>query len=437
MATLVWFTDDLRIHDNQALYLASLRAEPLICLYCVDEEWFKPNQYGLKRIGEHRWRFLHESLQALDVALKECGQRLCILLGSPVDLVGNIIEQYNISAVFSNSQTGFYENDNWRTLKDKYSTLDFTSVESSTLFANQQLTHIDEFPKTFSKFRHHVDSIDYKIDPLINMLEQTELNLPAALSVESSRLPSVDNSSPKPSFVGGEKFALEHLKTYLLTTAPSSYVDTRNELEGWSLSTKLSPWLANGCLSPRKVVASLLEYERQFGENKSTRWIYFELLWREYFQWYAYHYGKRMFAYKGINNKKLLTSFYPQRFKQWCHGKTPYSIVNACMHQLNKTGYLSNRGRQIVASCLVNELQIDWRCGAAYFEQQLIDYDVASNWGNWQYIAGVGCDPRGGRHFSLQKQTQSYDPQGVFIKKWGGEESTGSLDYIDAADWPI
>jgi deoxyribodipyrimidine photo-lyase len=144
-----------------------------------------------------------------------------------------------------------------------------------------------------------------------------------------------------------------------------------------------------------------------------------------------------MFAFKGINDKKLLTSFYPQRFKQWCNGKTPYPIVNACIHQLNKTGYLSNRGRQIVASCLVNELQIDWRCGAAYLEQQLIDYDVASNWGNWQYIAGVGCDPRGGRHFSLQKQAQSYDPKGVFIKKWGGVESTGSLDYIDAADWPI
>ncbi len=168
MSTLVWFTNDLRVHDNQALYLAGLRAEPLICLYCVDENWFKPNQYGLKRIGEHRWRFLHESLQALDVALKECGQRLCIQLGTPADLVGNIIEQYNVSAVFSNSQTGFYENNNWKAVKDKYSALDFTSVESSTLFTKQQLTHIDEFPKTFSKFRQNVDSTKNHIDPLVN-----------------------------------------------------------------------------------------------------------------------------------------------------------------------------------------------------------------------------------------------------------------------------
>ncbi len=90
MTTLVWFTDDLRLHDNQALYLASMRAEPLICLYCVDEDWFKPNHYGLKRMGDARWRFLYESLQALDASLKEYGQRLCVLQGSSVDIVSNI-----------------------------------------------------------------------------------------------------------------------------------------------------------------------------------------------------------------------------------------------------------------------------------------------------------------------------------------------------------
>jgi deoxyribodipyrimidine photo-lyase len=437
MTTLVWFTDDLRVHDNQALYLASQRSEPLVCLYCVDEDWFKPNQYGLKRIGDQRWQFLNETLHALNVSLKKYGQRLCILLGSPVAVIGNIIEKYNITSIYCNSQAGYYENRNWQTLKDKYVSVSFNRVESSTLFAGHQLTHIDEFPKTFSKFRHHVDSIDFTIDPLINISHRIELILPPAISIDNSELPTVIDNNPNTSFVGGEKVALEHLTAYFLSAAPSTYFDTRNELEGWLLSTKLSPWLANGCLSPRKIVSSLLEYEENHGENKSTRWIYFELLWREYFHWYAYHYGKDMFAFRGIVNKKLLTSFYPQRFKQWCHGKTPYPIVNACMNQLNSTGYLSNRGRQIVSSCLVNELQIDWRCGAAFFEQQLVDYDVASNWGNWQYVAGVGCDPRGGRHFNLDKQTQSYDPEGTFIKKWGGEDNAGKLDYIDAADWPI
>jgi deoxyribodipyrimidine photo-lyase len=107
------------------------------------------------------------------------------------------------------------------------------------------------------------------------------------------------------------------------------------------------------------------------------------------------------------------------------------------MRQLNATGYMSNRGRQIAASALIHELGLDWRCGAAYFEQQLIDYDPASNWGNWQYIAGVGADPRGGRQFNLEKQTKMYDPDGAFINRWTNPSDKYPLDYVDAADWPI
>lgn len=438
MTTLLWFTNDLRIHDNQALYLTSQRAEPLVCIYCVDEDWLRPDQYGLKSIGERRWQFLHESLQALNDSLHQYGQRLFILQGSPVELIGQLIEQYKISALFSNRQCGFYEHNNWQQLKHKYPAVKFTCVESSTLFVRQQLEHITEFPKTFSKFRHCVDSIDSAINPLININTSPIVNLPPPLRIEGDyQLPTVHCKDNELIPKGGEKAALKHLIIYFSSEAPSGYEKTRNELEGWCLSTKFSYWLANGSLSPRTIIEHLIKYEKNNSENKSTRWIYFELLWREYFQWYAYHYGNLLFTFTGINHKKPLTSFYPSRFKQWCLGNTPYPIVNACMNQLNDTGYLSNRGRQIVASCLVNELSLDWRCGAAYFEQQLIDYDVASNWGNWQYIAGVGCDPRGGRHFNLHKQAMSYDPQGKFIDAWRGQSNNSLLDSTDAADWPI
>ena len=107
------------------------------------------------------------------------------------------------------------------------------------------------------------------------------------------------------------------------------------------------------------------------------------------------------------------------------------------MNQLKTIGYISNRGRQLVASCFVHELGLDWRYGAAFFQKHLIDYDAASNWGNWQYLAGVGADPRGHRHFNLEKQTQAYDPNGEFIKCWHGKEKMLSIDNVDMVDWPL
>jgi deoxyribodipyrimidine photo-lyase len=208
-------------------------------------------------------------------------------------------------------------------------------------------------------------------------------------------------------------------------------------LDGWDYSSKLSPWLANGCLSVRHIFAELSRYEAKYGKNDSTYWLYFELLWREYFQWHLLKYQAELFQFSGTQHKRPLTTFIPQRFVMWCQGCTPYPIVNACMKQLNYTGYMSNRGRQLVSSCLVHELGIDWRFGAAYFEQQLIDFDVASNWGNWQYLAGVGVDPRGHRQFDLAKQAKQYDPEGKFVQQWDGGISITAIDHTDAADWPL
>jgi deoxyribodipyrimidine photo-lyase len=238
-------------------------------------------------------------------------------------------------------------------------------------------------------------------------------------------------------YFGSEKAGLAHLADYFADEYAMRYKETRNELDGWRNSTKFSPWLASGSLSARLVLSQLQAYEQDVGANESTYWIFFELFWREYFQWYALCHGRRLFAFKGIKNRKPLTSFYAERFQRWCKGDTPYPLVNACMKQLNATGYMSNRGRQIVASCFVNELGLDWRFGAAYFEQQLLDYDVAANWGNWQYLAGVGADPRGQRHFDIEKQTRQYDPDYVFIKQWGGDIHPTAIDSVDAADWPI
>lgn len=142
-----------------------------------------------------------------------------------------------------------------------------------------------------------------------------------------------------------------------------------------------------------------------------------------------------MFICLRMNNELSDKPIEFELFKQWCSGDTDYPIVNAIMKQLNTTGYISNRGRQVVASCFVNELGLDWRYGAAYFQQQLIDHDVASNWGNWRYIAGVGADPRGGRHFNLEKQTNIYDPLGDYIAEWGAHQIQETFDSLSLDSW--
>ncbi len=262
-------------------------------------------------------------------------------------------------------------------------------------------------------------------------------------SFDSSIISSNDNEA---GFFGGERAANEHLNHYFSDQRAHQYKAVRNALGGWENSTKFSAWLANGSLSARQVIAALHTFERQHERSDSSYWIFFELLWREYFFWYAFYHQQALFRFSGIDRRRPLSSFYPERFKSWTDGTTPYPLVNACMKQLNQTGYMSNRGRQIVASCLVNELNVDWRYGAAYFEAQLIDYDVAINWGNWQYLAGVGADPRstdqGGRHFDLKKQQQRFDPKGTFIRQWLGpeasiEHSHTSIDHIDPTGWPI
>ncbi|MFT7288786.1 MAG: deoxyribodipyrimidine photo-lyase, partial [Halieaceae bacterium] len=186
---------------------------------------------------------------------------------------------------------------------------------------------------------------------------------------------------------------------------------------------------------------AIAAHEHRDGANESTAWLYFELLWREYFYWRAREDGIALFRHGGRNpqGKAVLSrcTFEPRNFARWCAGDTNYPLINALMHQLVSTGWMSNRGRQIAASCLIYDYGIDWRYGAAFFEKHLIDYDVASNYGNWQYIAGVGADPRGGRHFDIDKQSARYDPDGVFTAKWDGHRPHQPAYVTDAADWPI
>lgn len=221
-------------------------------------------------------------------------------------------------------------------------------------------------------------------------------------------------------FKGGETEGKKRVNSYFFEThSISRYKKTRNELIGENYSTKFSPWLSLGCLSPRFIYNEVKRYEQYNEANESTYWVIFELLWRDFFAFMMQKYTVEYFKQNGIKNNVSIDYGYDHSlFRKWQNGETENDFINANMIELNLTGFMSNRGRQNVASYLCHDLKLDWRYGAAYFEEQLIDYDVSSNWCNWAYIAGVGNSPRGVSIFNVNKQANDYDKNKSYRNLW-------------------
>ena len=434
---LYWLQNDLRLTDNAIFSELATEQCALDIVFVINPHWFKNNNYQQKPYGVHKQQFLMQSLYELQQALIERGQTLHVLEGEPVSVLKQRIAEQHIDEVVCSEHVGTYEQRQLARLKAHCPHVIFKTTQQDTLFQQSDLPFdLDELPKSFTPFRKKVEAINIPItiSALPTGLLPQPITLCAANPIELNEHTNYNNAVMH----GGLKSAQTHLKQYFSGLLPSTYKITRNELDGFNNTTKFSTWLAFGCVSARQVYKAVEEYEHKHIANESTYWIKFELLWREYFKWHALNAGNSLFSFKGQKQTKPLTTFMPNRFAAWCNGSTPFPLVNAIMNELNATGYISNRARQVAASCLVNELGLDWRYGAAYFEQQLIDYDVAANWGNWQYIAGVGVDPRGGRHFNIEKQTAQFDPHGIYTNKWQGNKNTSAqLDDLNEVDWPI
>lgn len=250
-------------------------------------------------------------------------------------------------------------------------------------------------------------------------------------------IPTPCHSTAHP-FLGGETHALSRLHHLILSGAVTTYKLTRNSLLGLDASTKLSSYLAQGCLTSRQIHTSLLTLENALspalsstpgyglGETPNgTGWLRFELCWRDYFALCSIRYASALFKPGGFRS---LAPWWPpqtspeavEQTRRWCTGTTGTGLVDASMRELYQTGFTSNRARQNAGSFLGKRLRsVDWRVGAEWYEYLLVDYDPASNWGNWQYVAGVGNDPRGaGRVFNQIKQAGDYDNGGEYVKAW-------------------
>ena len=420
---LVWYRNDLRVSDHAPLSAALAEGAQVVPVYCFDPRHFGTTAFGFKKTGAFRAQFLLESLADLRHELRARGSDLVVRMGLPEVVLPQLAREMNASAVFGHQEIGTEERAVETALASalKQDGIKLVSYWGHTLHHIHDVPFaIGDLPEVFTQFRVAVEK---HVKPI-------RLPLPAPSRIPSPKLepgelPALADlgfnlqSPVSHVFIGGETKAHARLKHYIWDADRLRvYKETRNGMLSVDDSSKFSPWLAHGCISPREIYAEVQRYERERVKNDSTYWLVFELLWRDYFRFIALKHGAKLFCQSGLQGVRMPWQQDAVAFERWRTGQTGFPLVDANMRELLATGFMSNRGRQNVGSFLTKNLGLDWRMGAEWFESQLVDYDVCSNYGNWNYVAGVGNDARGFRFFNIFKQSEDYDKDGSYVKHW-------------------
>lgn len=412
MKSLYWLRNDLRLQDNLALVEFCQRASNGLVVWCPTPSFFRADIL--------RRHFILASLLEMKKALSLLGNQLIIFKKPISDVLPHFITQNAIEAVFYSSEPTPEEKRDEGILQKIPNIKIFSFFQNSLIHLHDLPFEPEETPSVFTQFRKKVEEHLTVAQPL-----SAPKKLPAAFEFTGQIKEWLVNEELEklhyhPHLIPGETAGLQRIQEYIFTEDKLKvYKDTRNGMLNWNDSTKLSAWLAVGAITPRQIYAAIRHYEHQRCKNDSTYWLIFELLWRDYFRLIALKLQSRLFNQVSsyiIDDKQAENRL----FQKWCDAQTGDDFVDANMTELNQTGWMSNRGRQNVASYLAKHLKLDWRLGAAYFEKKLIDYDASSNWGNWAYLAGVGQDPRD-RVFNTVSQAQRYDKEGAYRRLWLGE----------------
>ncbi|MBL8002285.1 MAG: DASH family cryptochrome [Flavobacteriales bacterium] len=417
---ILWFRNDQRLADNAALTAALAAHEEVLPVLIIDPRQHGPTPFGFDRCGPYRTHFLREGIAALDAELRSKGSALHVRVGEPATELTHLAQVWGARVVHAQQLYAWEEQEQERAVAR---VLDLRLHAPNTLLLPGDLPFpLHQLPHVFTAFRQKVE----KLSPVRPLL-RAPAHIPSPATWKGRAVAENDLCSGSIvgdhravlRFTGGRIAGLERLDHYLWgSRALGHYKETRNALLGADNSSKLSPWLATGALSAREVWHAVKRYEAEHGANESTYWLGFELLWRDFFQFTAAKHDRDLFLRGGIAGKPRRGDHDRRRFEAWCSGRTGQPFIDANMRELAATGWMSNRGRQNVASYLVHDLGLDWRMGAWWFEHMLIDHDPCSNWGNWQYVAGVGNDPREGRRFDPERQAGMYDAVGAYVRHW-------------------
>ncbi len=422
---IIWFRNDLRVTDNEALTKAAEIYE-VYPVFVFDERLFKPlDQFGFTKTGSFKTKFLIESVTDLKSSLISLGSDLIVRIGKPEKIIPDLATQIGVTKVVASKEVATEEVNIEESLEKELfqKSISFELFWQQTLFHEQDVPWpINQVPEVFTTFRKESEK-SVVVRPLFQKpKELNSVDFPCGKIPDLTDLglkePTFDRRSVL-KFIGGEQAAFKRLEQYFWDRdLLKNYKETRNELIGSDYSSKFSAWLSVGAISPKSIYYEIKRYEKERVKNQSTYWLFFELLWRDFFKFMAKKHGAKIFLKNGLSSLKFDQNDDLDKFHKWKDAKTGEPFIDANMKELKNTGFMSNRGRQVVASYLMHHLKVNWTWGAAWFEHALVDYDVSSNWLNWAYISGVGNDPKNGRVFNVESQQQRYDPKGEYIKFW-------------------
>lgn len=400
-----WFRRDLRLDDNAGLYHCLRDGLPVLPVFIFDREILDK----LDNTADQRVVFIYRAVSDLQEQLVQAGSSIDVLYGSPVKLFAHLIEAYPVAGVFTNHDYEPYARDRDVAVKKLLASkgISFHTYKDQVIFDGDEIVKNDGNPYTIftpygRAWKGRLSAFYLRSYPmkkyLSNLLQRDVVALPSLADIGFENIPTRFPSSAFPVDIIRE------------------YADKR-DYPGIEGTSRLGVHLRFGTVSIRKL--ALLA-------NGISETYLNELIWREFFQMILWHFPKvgmgHAFkeAYEWISWRNDA-----KEFERWCTGETGYPIVDAGMRELNATGFMHNRVRMITASFLSKHLLIDWRWGEAYFAEKLLDFDLASNNGGWQWAAGTGCDAAPYfRVFNPWLQTKKFDPGHVYIRQWVPEFDT-------------
>ncbi len=397
--TIFWFRRDLRLNDNTGLFFALSENKNVLPIFIFDTEI-------LDRLPKKdaRLNFIYNTLNQLNNKLQEINRGISLYHGNPLTVFKKIIETHNVNAVYTNHDYEPYALERDKNIADFLAkkSISFKSYKDQVCFEKNEIVKADGTPyMVYTPYKNKWKEVfrTTKFDQypseqyLKNINEQANYN-----TVSLNEL-------------GFEKSNIK-VQAYMATPELiQGYEDTRNIPGNKNGTSKLGPHLRFGTVSIREMI------KKAIAQKNEVFWS--ELIWREFFMQILWHFPYTQNACFKPKYDQIEWRNNEQEFEKWKNGKTGYPLVDAGMRELNTTGYMHNRVRMLVGSFLCKHLLIDWRWGEAYFAEKLLDYELSSNIGNWQWVAGTGVDAAPYfRIFNPTTQIQKFDKNHVYIKRW-------------------